>query len=402
MRSDRVFTSAAALVIGVLGCGRDADSPTGPAGAPEPAPSVAEAAASTLVFSQVSTDDTHTCGITTDNLAYCWGHNGSGELGDGTPNQYTTLVPVAVAGGHRFRQVSAGGATCAVTTSYRAYCWGEGAGGALGNGTETPTQLTPVPVSGGLQFLQVEAGEFHTCGVTYPDRRAYCWGENQLGELGDGTSTRRLVPVLVAGGHRFREVSPGRFHTCGVTTSDQAYCWGWNNVGQIGDGTDVPQRLRPTLVAGGHAFRQLDAGSEHNCAVTTTQRAFCWGSGRFGEIGDGKTYLRYTPRAVAGGLSFDRVSAGNHHTCGETQANLAYCWGYNGWGALGDGTTTQRLTPVRVAGGLSFAQLSAGGFHTCGKTPAGVAWCWGDNFYGQLGDGTQATRQAPVPVAGPM
>jgi alpha-tubulin suppressor-like RCC1 family protein len=157
-----VFSSAAALVIGVLGCGRDAESPTGPAAAPEPAPSLAEAAAGALVFSQVSSDGGHSCGITADNRAYCWGENDFGELGDGTTNW--TLTPVAVAGGHLFRQMSTGDdGTCAVTTDYRAYCWGLTAG----DGTDA-MQLTPVPVSGGLQFLQVDAGEATTCGVTTP------------------------------------------------------------------------------------------------------------------------------------------------------------------------------------------------------------------------------------------
>jgi alpha-tubulin suppressor-like RCC1 family protein len=291
--------------------------------------------------------------------------------------------------------------TCGVTTDYRAYCWGYNGEGQLGDGTTT-NRPTPVAVLGGMQFVVVDAGEQHTCGLAYPDRRAYCWGNNPAGNLGDGTTTRRLRPVAVLGGLHFHLISAGGDHTCGVTTSDKAYCWGWNRYGQLGVGTEVITRPQPNAVAGGHLFHQLDAGSSHTCAVTTDHRAFCWGYGRLGQIGDGQTYLRFTPRAVAGGLSFDRVSAGSAKTCGETSSNQAYCWGSSEKGGVGDGTWKQRLTPAAVAGGLLFSQVSTGGWHSCGKTLEGVAYCWGWNGFGQLGDGTTTTRTKPVPVAGAM
>jgi alpha-tubulin suppressor-like RCC1 family protein len=158
MRTHSVFWSGALLML-VVGCGREDESPTGPA-ASVPEPALAEAAAGALVFYQLSSDAGHTCGVTTDNLAYCWGDNIVGGLGDGTTTE--RLTPVAVAGGHRFYQVSAGASgTCAVTTGHLAYCWGQGVGGALGNGTNA-MRLTPTRVAGGLQFLQVAMGEFHT------------------------------------------------------------------------------------------------------------------------------------------------------------------------------------------------------------------------------------------------
>jgi alpha-tubulin suppressor-like RCC1 family protein len=121
-----------------------------------------------------------------------------------------------------------------------------------------------------------------------------------------------------------------------------------------------------------------------------------------GQIGNGKTYLKsFWPRRVAGDLSFERVTAGRYHTCGETTSNRAYCWGYGGEGQLGDGTTTGRLTPVAVAGGLSFRQVSAGEWHTCGQTSTGLGYCWGRNSSGQLGDGTTTNRLRPRAVIGP-
>jgi alpha-tubulin suppressor-like RCC1 family protein len=316
------------------------------------------------------------------------------------------LTPVAVLGGLSFRQVSAGhGHTCGVTTTDRAFCWGWNGFGQLGDGTATQFRLTPVAVAGGLAFAQVDAGTYHTCGVTTAARHAYCWGYNLYGQLGDGTTAQRLTPVVVRGGRQFRQVSAAGFHTCGVTTTDRAFCWGWNRYGQLGDSTEVGSRLYPVPVAGGRRFRQvaaggIDAASEHTCGVTTGGRAFCWGNGTRGQLGNGKAYLSFWPRRVAGMLSFERVTAGGFHTCGETTDNRAYCWGDNGYGPLGDGTDTQRLTPVAVVGGRYFTQLSAGGFHTCGRTPGDVAYCWGANTYGELGDGTTTNRLTPVPVAG--
>jgi alpha-tubulin suppressor-like RCC1 family protein len=385
----------AALLLGSLGCREDADSPT----APQTGPALATSATPALTFYQVSGGDLHSCGVTTDNRAYCWGRNIFGALGDGTITD--RLTPVAVAGALHFRQVSADKFhTCGVTTDYRVYCWGSNSNGELGDGTTTQ-RLTPVPVAGGHQFRQVDAGENHTCAVSYPDNRAYCWGANSSGQLGNPTIYYSLSPVAVTSTLSFRQVAAGVNHTCGVTTENRAYCWGSNIRGEVGDSSTADYRPTPSAVAGTRRFRQVDAGDRFSCAVTTTDRAFCWGEGRAGQIGDGKTYLRFWPRAVAGGFSFARVTTGANHTCAETTENRAYCWGVNG-GMLGDGTTTQRLTPVAVVGGLFFSQVSAGGAHTCGRTGAGIAYCWGGNFDGELGEGTTITRLVPVKVAGAL
>jgi alpha-tubulin suppressor-like RCC1 family protein len=169
----------------------------------------------------------------------------------------------------------------------------------------------------------------------------------------------------------------------------------------LGDGSTVKQRLAPVAVAGSHSFLQITAGWDHTCGVTSTHRAFCWGNGQDGQIGDGKTNQRWTPRAVVGGLSFDRLSAGVFHTCGETTTNRAYCWGSNTYGGLGIGEASDpRLVPLAVAGGHFFSQVSAGAFHTCGVTPENQGYCWGYNFGAALGDGTREDRWEPTPIAG--
>jgi alpha-tubulin suppressor-like RCC1 family protein len=354
-------------------------------------------ASSTLVFTQISAGHgAHTCGVTATAAAFCWGTNFLGQLGDGS--LVDRHAPVPVAGGLQFRVVSAGnGHSCGVTTDSRAYCWGDNQYGRLGDGSMV-SRLTPVRVAGGLAFRQVSVGLAHTCGLT-TDNRVYCWGSNRDGELGDGSTIDRVRPVEIAGDRRYRQISAGGGHTCAIATSDQAFCWGSNTSGQLGIGSTIARRLRPTPVAGTLAFSQISASYINTCATTTGSRAYCWGSGVHGEIGDGLTRDRRTPRAVAGSFAFDRVTAGPSHACAETVGNRAYCWGLNLHGALGDPGGDQIIaTPMPVAGGLIFRQLSAGNGFTCGKTGTGAVYCWGYNIFGQLGDGTTIDRLTPVQV----
>ena len=388
-----------ALVYAVLAaCSPD----SGPVAPTSEAPSLATAA---LSFQQVSGGSQHACAITEAGKAYCWGRNGSGELGNGESgggfgSDLKETRPVAVVGGLKFRQISAGGLrTCGVTTDNIGYCWGQNTLGALGIGADDDLRDAPTPVAGGLRFLQIDTQAlFHTCGVT-TDRRIYCWGSNFDGQLGTGNlGGTRNAPVAVSSSLSFRQVAVGGEHTCAVTTTEKAYCWGDNVRGQLGVGTDQRRRVAPTPVAGGHAFRQISAGQFHTCAIKTTSRAFCWGDGLQGQIGDGKTFQRYEPRLVAGGHMFDRVAAGESHTCGETSANRVFCWGRGGEGQIGDGAATDRLVPVAVAGGHTFVQASAGFSASYGVTASGSIFSWGSNSNGQLGDGTTQTRTRPVPV----
>ena len=350
---------------------------------------------SEATFAAVDAGGTHTCGVTTRGVAYCWGSNARGSLGDGTLTIRTTPVPVS--DGLTFATVSAGGGhTCGLTTSGVAYCWGQNVDGQVGDGT-TADRTTPVLVSLGLTFAAVSSGWYHTCGVT-TSGVAYCWGNNTAGQLGDGTSTSRTTPGLVSGALTFAAVDAGRYHTCGVTTGGVAYCWGNNAAGQLGDGTTT-DRTTPVLVSDTGAFSTIAAGHVHSCAVATSGVAYCWGWNLEGQLGDGTLTTRTTPVPVSGGLTFAVVSTKNRHTCGVTTNGVAYCWGWNANGQLGDGTFSNiRTTPRLVSGGLTFAAGSAGGFHTCGVTTSSVAYCWGFNGDGELGDGTRIDRLVPVAV----
>jgi len=305
----------------------------------------------------------------------------------------TAAITVAVLS---FATVSAGDDhTCGVTTGGPAYCWGNNGLGQLGNGTTT-NSATPAVVAGGLAFTAVSAstGSF-TCGLTRGGA-AYCWGADQLGT---GSRERSSVPVAVAGGHSFNALSTGHDHTCALTANGTAYCWGYNQFSQLGTGPAggpefcdaFPCSTAPAAVSGGLTFAAVSASTGalgFTCSLTPGGAAYCWGYND-GELGNGTTTNSSTPLAVGGGVTFAAVTTGAFHSCGLTKDGAAYCWGLNEDGELGNGSYAQiSWTPVAVSGGLTFAAVSAGLFNTCGITTSGVLYCWGYNGAGELGIGS--------------
>jgi len=335
------------------------------------------AVSQSLSLASISVGAIHTCGLTVSGAAYCWGLDYYGELGAGTPGAQIcgsegipcSTTPLAVAGGRSFSSLAGGwGESCALQKSdAAAYCWGDNTYGALGNGS-TANSRTPVAVSGGRAFVSVGTGNIFACGLT-ADSAAYCWGNNSAGQLGIGpgggpelcsAEPCSTAPVLVSGNLKFGTLSVGYWHVCGLTGDNTAYCWGDNDGGQLGAtttetcagfGVVIGCSTVPLPVEGGNTFTKISAGSFHSCGIVAAGDGYCWGSGFYGQLGDGTGTDSPTPTLIAGALSFAAVSAfGRYHSCGFTAAGVAYCWGYNGWGQLGDGTGYDAYAPVQVIG----------------------------------------------------
>jgi alpha-tubulin suppressor-like RCC1 family protein len=367
-----------------------------------------------LAFASVSAGAAHTCGITTSGAAYCWGSNDHGQLGEGAPSSTgptgggggaLRTAPAAVAGALRFTSISAGlDHTCAVSVDGAAYCWGSDHQGQLGDGGATPDdaqgvavgQPEPVPVAGGVRFTAVSAGSGFTCGLA-TTRAIHCWGRNASGQLGDGTTLDRASPAPVAGSQTFLAVSSGGSHACGLVRTASVQCWGSNAHGELGDGSTA-RSLVPVTAKGTVFFGSLDVGGEHTCAVTVLGATYCWGASGLTNPVDGTTPpMNSAPVFASSG--FVKVNAGAGHTAGLTSGGLIFGWGRNESGNLGDGTQSNvRSKPVRVLGGTIFVAVSAGASHTCGLTAAGAVHCWGANSRGQLGDGTTTRRLTPVRI----
>lgn len=279
---------------------------------------------------------------------------------------------------------------------------------------------------------ELSAGRTHACAVLY-DGRARCWGDNQYGQLGDGTLIDRSMPRTVlwgAGGSSLVRIAAGWYHTCATTNAGEVTCWGSNTNGQLGI-PSLPSGLytegQQVRFADGTVLddiRDVTAGGTHSCALTNAGRVYCWGSNGRGQLGTDSTASSTQPVLVGqyeelvnnpGGtvLATGRaivlprrfipienvieIEAGYQHTCAIKSDYTAYCWGDNTFGQLGNGTQTQSRKPVKVSSLTNVFRISAGYMHTCATygSAGDRAACWGYNAFGQLGTGNTNNSTTP-------
>jgi alpha-tubulin suppressor-like RCC1 family protein len=300
--------------------------------------------------------------------------------------------------------------SCAITSRGGVKCWGSNDFGQLGDGT-TAQRLLSVDVPGlGARATAIAAGGTHSCALT-TDGAVKCWGGNDYGQLGDNSTARRTSPVAVSGLQAgVVAISAGRFHTCALTSSGAAKCWGQAQHGQLGNGSYTSARTPVDVATLESGVSSIAAGAYHTCALTTAGAAKCWGNNSNGQVGNNRTsdFLNgiasdpARPVDVSGlGSGVAAITAGWTHTCAATTAGAVKCWGNNRYGQVGD-TSSQRLVPVAVAGlDSGVAALSAGWNHTCALGTGGAVLCLGVNTEGEFGDGTFVdARAAPAQVSG--
>lgn len=330
------------------------------------------------------------CALTTAGGAKCWGYNGEDQLGTGQQGLVASSVPVDVSGLRTGVAALAVGVrhSCALMSAGGVKCWGMADLGELGDGT-AQRRLAPVDVVGLSSGVKaVAAGVASSCALTGAGG-VKCWGSNNQGQVGDGTTTNRSAPVDVVGLSGVTAITAN----CALMSAGGAKCWGGSH------------GLAPVDVfAPGRGIVAIT----HGCALTSAGGVKCWGPNNQGQVGDGTRVDRPVPVDVlglTGGVT--AVSAWGGHGCALLSSGGVKCWGVNDFGQVGDGTTIDRTAPVAVAGlSAGVAAISAGVLQTCALMRSGAVECWGASGAGQLGDGSSVTthanrfRSTPVGVVG--
>ena len=298
----------------------------------------------------VSAGGAFTCAQLADSTAWCWGDNKGGELGGGTVNIST---PRQVPGVSNATSVDAGWShACAVIAGGTVTCWGSNNVGQLGTGATSPTRNAPTEIAGLANATVVGSGEGYSCAiVSSPSGAIRCWGSNNQGQLGNNSTIASPAVVAVSGISDATALSVGRQHACAIVGSPATIrCWGDNEAGQLGDGT-TNDALNPVSVSGlpgGSAPVAISAGKDHTCALLANGTMYCWGSNVDGQLGNGTNAASTTPVAVTGLAGVDAMSAGDFHSCAHLPDNTIRCWGSNATGQLGNVTATSSNVAVQV------------------------------------------------------
>lgn len=314
---------------------------------------------------------------------------------------------------------------CAIKTDDTLWCWGANYVGQLGDGT-TVDKYIPTEVSGGGLWKSVDArASTHTCGIKM-DNTLWCWGQNNAGQLGDGTNNYSNVPVQVSGGGEWKRVAHGEHQTCAMKMDNSLWCWGYYASSSV-----------PVELVAGARWKMFDVQYLSMCGIKMDDTLWCSGDNSYWSTGHGTTDYLYHPLAeVAGGGAWKTTIGELFTRCGIKMDDTLWCWGFNGSGVIGDGTTVDKNTPtlVPVAGSWQAIGQSFGGaicgiqidsslwcnWYThafiqeadtwlaidgysqtfCGIKTDSTLWCAGGNSVGETGDGTGVTTVNFTEVVG--
>ena len=299
----------------------------------------------TAMAEDIAGSGEHICTIVSGSV-HCWGYNGYGELGNGTTNSSSAPVQAAGISGGATAVAAGQYHTCAVVYS-SALCWGANYAGQLGSYTRVNNEsLVPLEVNGLRGVTGIAAGNSTTCAVA--DGGAWCWGNNGNGQLGNGTTESSSVTLPVSFSTQrsgVTTVSVGDYHACAVVNGG-AWCWGANNEGQLGNGTTTQSPLATQVSGLGSGVTAIAAGHFHTCAVMDG-RVWCWGDNTYGELGNNVRNRSFVPVVVSGLTSgITAIAAGGLTSC-AIASDSVWCWGS---GALGSADVTDSSIPVLVSG----------------------------------------------------
>jgi len=376
----------------------------------------------------VTAGEVFSCALRNDHAVFCWGENNAGQLGNGTTTRSLFAkkvigIPesvIAIAAGNYFH--------CGLTDAGNVYCWGTNGSGQIGG--SGITGITPTKIAGLPLMAAIDLGSDHACGIAKTDGSILCWGGNSFGELGNGSFTGGATPVFVIADTRkvtgATKVTVGNSYSCALIKNGAAICWGKNDHGQLGnsgyansaEAVAIKGTLRDPLLAGfvsivaGHSHSGNTGTAAHTCALTNLQKVYCWGKNQYGQIGDSSVAEASIPVELQNISGVTSLALGTTNSCAVLLDHTLRCWGRNDGDQLGYKKSDAGPLPVSVEGLSNAKQISVGGSDSfdldngvgqnfsCAVTNNGAVYCWGRNDKGQLGNGSLLDSATPVPVGG--
>ena len=347
---------------------------------------------------------THSIFLRNDGSVRVWGNNSKGQLGNGTTVDSATPAQVsgelsgitAVAAGNDF--------TLALKNDGTVWAWGNNDNGQLGDGSTTQ-RTSPVQVGGlaGMKIVAIAAGFDHAVALKN-DGTVWAWGNNSKGQLGNGTTVDSATPVPVGWLSGIITISAGFRYTVALNYDKTVWTWGNNSNGQLGNNTTADS-VSPVPVLGLSNVTAISAGYDHTVALINEFTAFSvwtWGNNGNSQLGADKATLPYsaTPVKVNGLSQVTAIAAGFDHSAVVNNNGTVWAWGNNGNGQLGadKATLADSATPVQVRGLSNIIAIAAGNSDNVALKNDGTVWAWGNNSNGQLGNGTTSESANPAQI----
>ncbi len=284
--------------------------------------------------------------------------------------------------------------TMAIKSDGTLWGWGDNEYGQIGDGTKL-NKLSPVQIGSSDRWVSIATGSYHTMAIE-SDGTLWGWGNNQYGKLGDGTSEDKISPVQIGTDNTWVAVSAGNHHTIAIKSDGTLWGWGWNCFGQLGDGTRM-DKLSPVLIGTENNWISISAGNDHTIALKSDGTLWAWGGNSIGQLGDGTTVDKLSPVQIGTDI-WVSIAAGAWHSMALKSDGTLWAWGYNGYGQLGDGTNANKYSPVRVGRiGIdeNWIAVETGRFHTIAQKSDDTLWAWGRNAEGQFGNGKTLDKTYP-------
>ncbi len=333
----------------------------------------------------------HSLALQSDGTMWSWGYNGEGSLGDGTTIGKKTPVKIGVSSNDMLVIVSGIFHNMALKSDGTLWAWGLNDYGQLGDGTYL-MKNSPIQVSNDHDWIGVAVGSQSSYAIK-SNGTLWAWGRNNNGQLGDGTNSDKALPIQIGTSNNWVYVySSMGSSSFGIKSDGTLWAWGDNSLGQLGDGTQI-MKLIPIQIGTSNNWIQVLAGNGHTIANKSDGTIWSWGDNSFGQLGDGTTIAKLVPTQIGSSNNWLSVSSlGSSHTLALKSNGTLWAWGKNANYQLGDGTNVNRKSPIQIGTNTNWITVSTGDAHSLALRSNGTLWSWGYNGLGQIGDGSNVNK----------